>query len=142
MQTHELCTCMQRYDLQVLCKPPSSETVLCFVSLIPSVRKLQLYFRKLLCGRHKTRRRCREVRRFFLYFFCLYNKGSCCSILKCFMLQWFVLGGFWCGRTHGARSWVGDVTLVLDPAVVGTFFMGKWSVESSSNGRHGEHTHC
>lgn len=51
-------------------------------------------------------------------------------------------GGFWCGSTHGARSWVGDVTLVLDPAIVGTFFMGKWSVESSSNGRHGEHTHC
>lgn len=65
MQTHELCTelctCVQRYDLQVLCKPPSSETVLCFISLIPSVSILQLYFRKLLCGWHKTRRQCREV---------------------------------------------------------------------------------
>lgn len=34
---------------------------------------------------------------FSLFLHCLYNKGSCCSTLKCFMLQWFVLGAFGAG---------------------------------------------
>lgn len=34
---------------------------------------------------------------FSLFLHCLYNKGSCCSILKCFTLQWFVLGAFGAG---------------------------------------------
>lgn len=45
-------------------------------------------------------------------------------------------------RTHSAGSGIRDATLVLDPAIVRTFFMGERSVESSSDGRHREHTHC
>lgn len=44
--------------------------------------------------------------------------------------------------THSAGSGIRDATLVLDPAIVRTFFMGERSVESSSDGRHREHTHC
>lgn len=45
-------------------------------------------------------------------------------------------------RTHSAGSGIRDATLVLDPAIVRTFFMGEGSVEGSSDGRHREHTHC
>lgn len=44
--------------------------------------------------------------------------------------------------TYSPRSWIWDAAFVLHPAIVRTFFMGKRSVESCTDGRHGVDTHC
>lgn len=44
-------------------------------------------------------------------------------------------------HSYSSRSWVGDAALVFYPAIIRAFFVGKRSIESSTDGSHGVDTH-
>lgn len=45
-------------------------------------------------------------------------------------------------ETHCAGSRVGDLPAVGHPLVIGTLFVGEWSVEDHADVSHGVHTNC